>query len=90
MNKSIVEELVGILGEKRIVRYWGHVVRRNEENLEKNILSAKLHGSKEKRKIFLPGWAITIEVQMESVDLAAKKVQGLDEWHTLLAGVLLW
>ena len=53
-NKSILEELekpvsLSVSCEKRIMGYFGHGVRRNEQNLGKGILFGKVPGSRGRR-----------------------------------------
>jgi hypothetical protein len=50
-NQSIIDELgikehLSNLAERRILKYFGHIMRRNTVSLEKTILQGKIHGSR--------------------------------------------
>ncbi len=90
-NISIVEELdeptrLSVLCEKRILGYFGHVVRRDADNLEKSILFGKTPGTRGRGRS-PTRWSDIVRTRIGSVTEAAAEAQDRDRWRTLLRAV---
>ena len=87
-NVSIVNELdepikLSVLCEKCKLRYFGHIMRREDDNLEKGILFGKAPDRKARGRS-PTRWSNTIRARMGSVVVAAKEAQDRDWWGKLI------
>ncbi len=90
-NASIVKELdepvrLSAICESRILGYFGHVIRREDGNLEKDVLLGKPPG-KSGRGRSPTRWTDGIRAQMGSVVSAAAETQDRERWCALVGAV---
>ena len=90
-NVSIVNELdepirLSVLCERRKLGHYGHIMRRKDGNLEKDIPFDKASGRRERGRS-PTRWSDTMRARMGSVVGAAKEAQDPVRWHKFIGAV---
>ena len=89
-NVSIAEELdepnrLSSLCEARILRFFGHVARRDGENLEKSIVFGKVPGTRGRGRS-PTRWTDCVRRRTQFVTAAAAMAQDRDQWRDIVGG----